>query len=318
MIALRKGLPLVAGAAMLFGAGTASAQIDLNDWILDLSNLGGPQFTGSRLTSGGLGLDSATFQAPTRVITTDNGPPGFSVGDTQLAIGQGTITRFFNQNLVPASSADVGPTNTLGVDFEVTFVFEINEVITSVDPISGGGENVGFDHTGGTLRLYIDSNINYSGLGGTGADDGLLVAEFDVVPGALGGNINTANNDGNVNIVLQATTVNAGFLFLNDGTTDISTLVDASNDPLLIGLSDSNFNILTQNPNVGGVFNNGIPGGTDPGNFPGGPFNINDFIALEDGSINIAVLPEPGTLAVFGLGLLGLGLAVRRRQRVTA
>ncbi len=295
---------------MLLSGGTAPAQLALDDWILDLSNLGAG-FVGSQLTSGGLGLDSASFLAPTRVITTDVGAPGFSVGDTQVAIGQGVITDFFNQNSVPASSSDVGPSNTLGTDFEVTFVFELQETITSVV-----GPNVGFDHTGGFLRLRIDSTINFGGTAGTGADDGLLVAEFEVIPGVLGGNINTTNNDGNVDVAFRATTINPGFLFLNDGTTDISTLLDDNGDPILIGLSDSNFNIDTTPPNAGGIFDDGVVGGINPPDFDGGPFNINDFIALEDGSINLELLPEPGTLAIFGLGLVGLGVAVGRRRTV--
>ena len=308
MIALRKGLPLVAGCAMLLSAGTASAQIDLDNWRLDLSNLGGG-FAGQETSGpGDLGVDQATFFAPTRVVTSDNDGSGtLSVGDTQTALGIGAITSFVNSsNQVFTNTTDGGSNRFLGTNFEVTFAFELNEVITSV-----AAPNVGFDHLGGSLTLYVDDTPDFNGSDGTGATDGVPIATFAVVPGALGGNINTDLLDGSVDIVFQATSIAAGWLFDENGV-DLSTLVDAEGDPLLIGLSDSNFQIADPNDfNEGGIFDDlGTPYPTD--------IDLFDFFAEEDGSIDLAVLPEPGTLAVFGLGLLGLGLAVRRRQRANA
>ena len=313
MIALRKGLPLLAGCALLFSAGTASAQIDLNDWILSLDNLSGvdAKFTNQRtLGPGGNGVDQALFISPARVVTSDNDGSGtLSVGDTQEVIGQGQITAF-RQNAITQfnNTTDGNPANDLQnlTDFEVTFTFNLQETITSVT-----GDNVGFEHTGGTLTLYVDDTPDFNGSNGTGADDGVAIATFAVVPGALGGNINTANNDGNVNVVFQAVSIAEGWLFLNDGVTDLASLVDPEGDPLLIGLSDSNFDIADPTLfNEGGIYDALGPLPTE--------FDIFDFFAIEDGSIDLAILPEPGTLAVFGLGLLGLGLAVRRRQRASA
>ena len=312
MIVLRKGLPLVAGCALLFSAGTASAQIDLNDWILDLSNLGGA-FTGQQTTGpGGNGVDQALFISPARIVTSDNDGSGtLSVGDTQQVTGHGQITAF-RQNAITQfnNTTDGNPANDLQnlSDFEVTFTYNLQETITSVTPVPGGA-NVGFEHTGGSLTLYVDGTPNFQGANGTGADDGIAIATFAVIPGVLGGNINTANNDGNVNIAFQAVSIAPGWLFLNDGVTDLASLVDDNGDPLLIALSDSNFDIV--DPDLfspGGIFGDDLPE----------DFDIFDFFAVEDGSIDLAILPEPGTLAVFGLGLIGLGLAVRRRQRATA
>ena len=316
MLVLRKGLPLVAGAALLLSAGTASAQLSLNDWVLDLTNSGliGQRTTGEP-TNPAIGVDQATFTAPTRIVTQDNDNSGtLSVGDTQTAVGVGAITSFVNANNQVFQNATDGATNAfLGVDFEVTFTFTLNEVITGV-----AGDDVDFAHQGGTLDLYVDTTPDFNGNAGTGADDGDLVASFAVVPGAGGGNIDLSDLDGNVNVVFEATFIAAGYLFDGDGV-DVSTLVDNEGDPLLIAFSDSNFDICTAggqecDPNQfieGGAFDAlGTPYPTD--------FNPFDFFAEEDGSIDLAVLPEPGTLAVFGLGLLGLGLAVRRRQRANA
>ena len=317
MIALRKGLPLVAGAAMLFGAGTASAQIDLNDWVLSLDNLGGIFTDQQTLGPGENGVNQALFISPARVVTTDaDGSGTLSVGDTQLVRGQGQISAFSQNALTQFNNTTNGnPAEDLTnlQDFEITFTFELNEVITSVT-----GDNVGFDHTGGSLQLFVDSVVDFDGAAGTGAGasaTSVQIAEFEVVPGALGGNINTANNDGNVDIVFQATSIAAGWLFTGDGT-DIASLLDPEGDPILIAFSDSNFDICTPDgvecqPGLfqpGGIYGDDLPDG----------FDIFDFFAVEDGSIDLALLPEPGTMAIFGLGLLGLGIAVRRRQRTTA
>ena len=311
MIALRKGLPLVAGCALLLSAGTASAQISLNDWVIDLTKIGFAGF--QTLGPDGLGIDSANFSAPTRVITQDNDNSGtISVNDTQTAVGIGNIGGFEDTggNSFQNATDGMGGNAFINFNYEVTFVFTINELVTDVT-----NGNAGFEHTGGQLSLYIDNNINFNANAGTGADDGLLVATFDVVPGAGGGNIDLGNLDGNVNIVFQASFIEEGVLFNTEGT-DISTLLDNNDDPLLIAFSDSNFDICT-------------PGGQecDPNQFqPGGAYGDDlptefdqlDFFAEENGSINLALLPEPGTMAIFGLGLLGLGIAVRRRQRASA
>ncbi len=318
MFILRKGLPLVAGSVLLLSAGTASAQMSLNDWILDLSNFGGGfvgQQTTGEPTNPAIGVDQATFTAPTRIQTVDvDGSGTLSVGDTQTAVGVGAITSFVNSNNQVFQNATNGVTNTfLGVDFEVTFTFTLNEVITSVL-----GDDVDFAHTGGTLTLYVDDTPDFNGNAGTGADNGVAIATFAVIPGAGGGNIDLSDLDGNVNAVFEATSITAGWLFDGSGT-DLSTLLDANGDPLLIAFSDSNFDICTPGGNEcepnqfieGGAFDAlGTPYPTD--------FDQFDFFAEEDGSIDLALLPEPGTMAIFGLGLLGLGLAVRRRQRATA
>ena len=318
MSVLRKGLPLVAGAALLLSAGTASAQINLNNWILDLTQAGLPgQRTTGEPIHDPIGIDAATFVAPTRVVSQDNDNNGFlSPGDTQTAVGIGSITSFVNANGQVFQNATDGVTNTsLGLDFEVTFAFTLNEVITDRD-----GDDIDFAHTGGTLDLYVDTDptTRFNGNAGTGATDGDLIASFEVVAGAGGGNIDLSDLDGNVNVVFRATDIAEGWLFDTDGT-DISTLLDPEGDPLLIAFSDSNFDICVPgDPDCepsqfieGGAFDAlGTPYPTE--------FNEFDFFADEDGSINLAVLPEPGTLAVFGLGLLGLGIAVRRRQRTRA
>lgn len=319
MLTLKRSLPLTGVLAAMVAASPASAQLSLNDWILKLNPIG----INDQYSNAGSGIATAGFtDIPSRVITNDidgNGVP--SVGDTQLAIGQGSVESLKNTSNVGSLVGDNG-TAILGVNFELTFVFEIFE---SID--NQAGDNLEFSHTGGSFRIYADPNVNYGGVTGTGAADGTLVAEFAVVPGLGGGTLNSSITDGAIDVTLQATSITAGFLFLNDGVTDVSTLLDDNNEPLLISFTDSNFDVATGavgDPSVpttaGGIFNTGIAGGTaPPGDFANdGVFRPLDFFAIEDGSIRLGLLPEPGTMAIFGLGLLGLGLAVRRRQRATA
>ena len=66
----------------------------------------------------------------------------------------------------------------------------------------------------------------------------------------------------------------------------------------------------TTNPNCQGV---------DPFSIPVGSTGcVSDFYNVLDPTAQLFQVPEPTTLGVMGMGLLGLGLALRRRRKVAA
>ncbi len=186
--------------------------------------------------------------------------------------------------------------------FELTFKFQVFGNIIDNTP-----NVLRFDHTSGVgfLNLYAD-NLSNGGKAdattGTGYDDGVLIATFLVSTGAGDGGVwNHANTlDGSDDIT---------FLL---ATNPLGVLKDSSGNPLqggaVFGWSDSNFDADSNNDHLLNETRGGF--GCTALNQ-----SIVSFCAVQDGTVRLATqsVPEPGTLALAALGLLGVATSFRRR-----
>ena len=125
--------------------------------------------------------------------------------------------------------------------------------------------------------------------------------------GTLGGNVFT---DSTAVIRGQSLTYESGTLGDGlpgpttvgaQGTYIVGTIVWQVNNPTTDG-----DDIFT------GAFNSGVDG-TFNADIPG--INLNNTIDFQGASVNVNVIPEPGTASLLGLGLVGLILAGRRGRR---
>lgn len=235
---------------------------------------------------------------------------GFSAGDTFQDVGRLAATSFQNDAApIPAG------TSGLGIDYELTATFR--DWTGTYGPTIAGNTGFTFDN-GGTLNVFIDSNLDYTSF--ATAENGIAanpILSLSISDGE--GNINFGNPggvDGNINILFEVTDAEAGYWFLDmddDGTaeTDITALlalIGPGDPPLVVALTDSNNNITDPSAAVAADFiaSTGLGNPTGPG----------DIYTLNDGSVTLAanVVPEPSTLGLLGLSLLGFGL-VRRKAK---
>lgn len=227
---------------------------------------------------------------------------GFAAGDTFQDVGRIGATGFQNDGSpIPAGISGLGMTH----EISATYLNWTGSYGATV------GNNTPYDfNPGGTLNIFVDDTLDNNSF--AGASNGINIMNLSILDGA--GNINFNNPggvDGNVNILFEVTGVASGYWFLdtdNDGIadTDVATFL-ASGNGLTVGLTDSNNNIFTPTSAVRNDFiaNTGL----------GNPTGAGDIYTLNDGSFHPGVaVPEPGTLALLSLGLIGLG-AFSRRSR---
>ena len=308
---LRKlGAVAIASGVIAWSAGSAQAQMFVDGWTLDLT-----QVPGLNITTQIDGIDQFLF-GPIRsrvVLQNDNGNMIPDPGENYRVVGQGNFTGFANENgNIP--NVPINFTNPNSGGFQISFVFDVTVEITSVT-----NGLVAFDNQFGSLTLFVDNLDPVVGTGAqtpgniaAGTDDGVQVAQFNLLP-IDGGDIDLSG--------VQAGQEDATFVL--DSIVDPNLLLDSSGDSIaIIGelLADIDEN-LDVNAGFGPL---GVPFNTDPSapsNVPFGalpPFaSPADFMAQSDGS-GILRLPEPATLGLMGIGLLGIGLGLRRRRKAAA
>lgn len=277
------------GTALAVSMGTAQSQEVLNNWVFN-PNGGGYE----------AGLDVREYldvngNAFIVLNPADEGPSF-------------TFREYAVFNLVQADSK--------GVLFPVAYEGgNISAIFEGYGTGTLGGE---FTFSGGTIRMFQNPvDGQYSGTEGIyGADQGNLIATFNVLRG--GGEVDASGNpvgNGQVNVFAEAAAgdLAEGFFFRENGD-DLSMediLAFAFTNANAIAQPDATLvdEVACQFANFGGPGCNGAAYANSPGQYffigGSGQFKLNET----EGEV-----PEPGSLALFGIAMLGAGFAARKRN----
>ena len=196
-----------------------------------------------------------------------------------------------------------------GKNFEFTIVSKMVERV--IDSRTTGTGNsyaefgLGGNSTTNKVAIYYDTAANSNTLAGTGFDDGIMVAMLTIVSEGTESSFtaNPRNNTGQGGARLRAIQVE---------TTDFV------NADYLAGLQELIFGMAfegTLNFPANSAYANAFHAGGDQTLFPTFTVGANDIVFKVDGSNQFtAEVPEPGSIMLMGMGLLGLVGATRRRK----
>jgi hypothetical protein len=181
--------------------------------------------------------------------------------------------------------------------------------ITATFEATGTGFfNGAFTFTGGTIRMFQNpTNNQYATTTGMyGADLGNEIAVFTVLPGGGGFVDGTGNpiNTGAVNVYAKATSMDAGYFFKQDDSDMSFQEVMAFAFTNATGTQSPTANMVSE---IACEFSGFCTGPYS--NVPG-----DHFFVSNDGQFKLTqAVPEPGSLALFGIALLGAGVVSRKR-----
>ena len=277
-----KKLACATAVAMSF-TGAASAATVLNNWVF---NPAGTGYANGQEINEYLDVNGNAF-----IQLTPTGGSGF------------TFTEHAVFNIVQAdSNGQLFPVNFPGGNISATF-----------EATGRGNFSGAFSFTGGTIRMYQNpTNGQYGTEAGIyGANLGNMIAEFNVLEGG-GGEVDASGspvNNGQVSVLAQATQMDAGYFFRGNGD-DLSM-----EDIMAFAFTNANTVGAPTNRLVREVacqyagFTGSGCNGTDYGNSAGA------FFVSNNGQFKLAEVPEPGSLALFGIAMLGAGVISRKRAK---
>lgn len=206
--------------------------------------------------------------------------------------------------------------------FDGTFSFPNNQYVTATFEATGSGSFSGaFQFAGGSIKMYANNVATYGTTAGIyGADQGTLIASIDVLAGG-GGVVDGSGNpvsNGQVTVLAKASTpggLTPGYFFRGNGS-DL-----ASEDILAFAFTDANgvSNVLPGFVReVACQWAGFAPGALEASNCATGAYAATpgrDIIVSNNGSFKLAEVPEPGSLALFGIAMLGAGFISRKRSK---
>lgn len=282
---LRKLTTLVALASAL-GTGAASAGVVLNDWFFNPA---------------GTGVGTARQVSEYWDIT------GNAFID--LTNGPGTSFAFTEYGVFQSTGADGGA----GWG---SFGREVTALLTATGV---GNYASGFMFTGGTLSLYADSSFDYgtnsAGVAPVyGANNGTLLATLSVTPG--GGGAVDANgspvSNGIVTLLSEFTYMAPNTWFMPNGSpmglTDTIAFAFTNANPISSPTATAVKEIICEGAGA-------TPGATNCATGTGYANVAQDYVFVSNnGQFKLNTVPEPGSLALVGLGMLGLAFASRRKS----
>jgi len=266
-------------------AGAANASTVMNDWVF---NPTGGGFAGGQQINEYLDVNGNAF-----IQINPTGGSSFSFAEHAV----------FNISQAD-SNGKLFPVNYAGGNVSATFE------ATGTGNFSGA-----FSFTGGTIRLFQNPTSGQYGSteGYYGANLGNEIATFTVLAGG-GGMVDASGspvNNGQVTVMAKAAVggLDAGYFFRENGA-------DLSQESIL-AFAFTNANTVG-NPTgllvdevacqFAGYTGNGCNGSAF-GNTPG------SFFVSNNGQFKLAEVPEPGSLALFGIAMLGAGVVSRKRAK---
>jgi hypothetical protein len=278
-----------AAAVALTFAGTANAGVVMNNWVL---NPTGGGFAGGQTIHEYLDVNGSSF------IQLSGTPGSSSFTFTEHSV--------FN---IPQADGNfkLFPLNYPGGNLTATF-----------EATGTGTLNSGFTFSGGTIKIYQNPTANQYGTtaGIYGANLGNLIGTFDVLAGG-GGRVDQFGNpisNGQVTVNAKANTgdLASGYWFRGNGD-------DLSMESVL-AFAFTNANPLQNangTPNLVSEVACQFAGYTGAG-CDGTAYvdvNGNHFFLATNGEFKLAEVPEPGSLALFGIAMLGAGVVSRKRAK---
>jgi hypothetical protein len=188
-----------------------------------------------------------------------------------------------------------------------------------------------FSFDSGAINIYQNSVSQYTSTTGIyGADQGNLIATFQVDAGGGGSVDGTGNplSNGEIKVFAEAKAPNglkAGYFFRDSSGTDLST-----QDVLSFAFTNANGLYDKTKPNGGlppnlvgelacqysGYKGAGCTPTADPEKYSGSYADVagDHFFVANSGQFKLAEVPEPTSIALFGIAIFGAGLASRKRK----